>query len=591
MEAISNEQKLEFANQAFHGKNVNLGNGDWWFIQAGDMLGDYLHYEYWGGQVSLHIEGPNWRPLRNYLWKTVSDSRVVSKEWGRKGCCWTLQRHPSSWEEIKEAFIELNRIMLPYILDFEQEQGFVKVTKDDGLDVSAHKVKINELLHLENLHIPEYQRPYRWTTHNVEQLLRDINIARIAGKVDYLIGSVILHRNIIKEVGCIKDIVDGQQRITTISLIIKALDSNVSIPNLTYGHSDSYKHIQENFRFIQEWLAINVPDAERNEFENFLLNNCRVVLISVKQLQEAFQLFETQNGRGKELEAYNLLKAYHIRAMSDAPRKEKIECDVRWEDAALFVNRDGVRRDLLRQVINEHLFRIRKWSREGYASSFNKNEIGEFKGLTLGRDNNLEYAYQNILVQQQIALGFMQSMNTGLFKVKYRFEHGDPDNISPFVSINQLIINGRPFFEYIETYVEIYKRLFLSSNSSQLYRFKDFYHEYCMYKGSGRKGDTYIRQVYKSAIILLFDRFGEKGVDYLYEAIYSCLYRIRLEKQKIFFNTMFGKAESGWLFTVIQNAKNFSDFSDIKRRAEEYKRNLKVNFDVDEIKSFFKSKS
>ena len=112
-----------------------------------------------------------------------------------------------------------------------------------------------------------------------------------------------------------------------------------------------------------------------------------------------------------------------------------------------------------------------------------------------------------------------------------------------------------------------------------------------MYKGSGRKGDTYIRQVYKSAIILLFDRFGEKGVDYLYEAIYSCLYRIRLEKQKIFFNTMFGKAESGWLFTVIQNAKNFSDFSDIKRRAEEYKRNLKVNFDVDEIKSFFKSKS
>ena len=408
----------------------------------------------------------------------------------------------------------------------------------------------------------------------------------MAGKLDYLIGSVILHRNN-KEDECIKEIVDGQQRITTISLIIKALDSNVSIPHLTYGHSDSYKHIQENYKFIQEWLTINVPNAERKDFEDYLLNNCRVVLISVKRLQEAFQLFETQNGRGKELEANNLLKAYHIRAMSDSSRKDKTECDVRWEDAALFIDRDGIRRDLLRQVINEHLFRIRKWSREGYSSTFNKNEISEFKGLTLGRDNNLEYSYQNILVQQQIALAFMESMNTGLFKVQYRFEHGDPDNISPFVSINQLIINGRPFFEYIETYVEIYKRLFLSSNSSQLYRFKNFYLENCKYKGCGRKGDTYIRQVYKSAIMLVFDRFGEKGVDFLYKAIYFCLYRIRLEKQRIFSNTMYGKEESGWLFTVIQNAKNLSDLSEIKRRAEEYKRNLKVNFDVYKIKSIF----
>lgn len=107
MEPISDEQKLEFANSSFPAKTVNLGNGDWWFIQAGNILGDNLHYEYWDGQVSLHIEGPNWRPLRNYLWREVSDSRVVSKEWGRQGCCWTLQTTPSSWEEIQEAFWNL----------------------------------------------------------------------------------------------------------------------------------------------------------------------------------------------------------------------------------------------------------------------------------------------------------------------------------------------------------------------------------------------------------------------------------------------------------------------------------------------------
>ena len=50
MEPISDEQKLEFANSSFPGKTVNLGNGDWWFIQAGNILGDNLHYEYWDGK-------------------------------------------------------------------------------------------------------------------------------------------------------------------------------------------------------------------------------------------------------------------------------------------------------------------------------------------------------------------------------------------------------------------------------------------------------------------------------------------------------------------------------------------------------------
>ena len=96
---------------------------------------------------------------------------------------------------------------------------------------------------------------------NVEQLLQDVNIARISGKLDYLIGSVILHRNISNKNVCINDIVDGQQRITTIVLIIKALDMCVEIPPLTYGHSYSYRHIQENFKFIQEWFDFNLSGS------------------------------------------------------------------------------------------------------------------------------------------------------------------------------------------------------------------------------------------------------------------------------------------------------------------------------------------
>lgn len=271
--------------------------------------------------------------------------------------------------------------------------------------------------------------------------MTDINHARITGKLDYLLGSVILHHNQAN----LLEIVDGQQRLTTISLIARSLDKEINLPPLQFGHVDSATHIRENFKFIERWESLNLKEGERQEFIDFIFNNCRVVMVTVKRLSEAFQLFETQNGRGKPLEAYNLLKAYHIRAMVDAERKDKIECDVRWEDAALYSDKQNISIDLLRQLINEHLFRSRVWSRSESANRFTRNDVDEFKGLTIGRDSELDFAYQNSLVQQQIALGFIQSLNRGLFKVKSRFEHGDPDNMSAFVNINQLIINGKPF--------------------------------------------------------------------------------------------------------------------------------------------------
>ena len=86
METISDEQKIEFAKKEFPGQPVNLGNGDWWYIQDGNILGENLHYEYWGGKVSLHIEGPDWRPLRNFLRNQVFDSRIVPSHWWRQDC-------------------------------------------------------------------------------------------------------------------------------------------------------------------------------------------------------------------------------------------------------------------------------------------------------------------------------------------------------------------------------------------------------------------------------------------------------------------------------------------------------------------------
>lgn len=585
MNDISNELKLEFANKEFPGKAVNLGDGNWWYIQAGTLMGEDLHYEYHNGKVHLHIEGSNWRPIRNYFDRVVSDPRIISEHWWRQRCCLTLQRDLLSWEDIQDAFLEIDRIMRPHILSFERSQGVHHGGSENSTesDVDARKIKVSSLMSLPELHIPEYQRPYRWTVKNVEQLLADINNARANGKQDYLIGSVIIH----KKKDNTLDIVDGQQRITTLYLIAKALDYKGQLPQLTFNHTDSFFHIHENNAFIHEWVELNLAKSDRQDFLDYIFNNCQVVKVTVKSLSEAFQLFETQNGRGKDLEAYNLLKAYHIRAMTSSSRKEKIDCDVRWEDAAMYADKSNAPRDLLRQLINEHLYRCRLWSRSEEAGRFSKQHIDEFKGFTIDRDSSVEFAYQNCLVQQQIASGLMQMINAGLFKVKSRFEHGDPDNISPFVNINQLIINGKPFFDWVETYIEVYKRIFMQPDSSQLSNFKDFYRSFCKYEGCQRNGDSYIREVYKSAIILIFDRFGEKGLNHLYKAVYICLYRMRLKKKQVRYATMSSYSSSGWIFAQINNAKNISDLSGIISRASEYKKKTPKNFEVKKINELF----
>ena len=77
---------------------------------------------------------------------------------------------------------------------------------------------INELLGME-LDIPDYQRPYKWTIQNIEDLLSDISNsitdAEMYRTFKYRIGTIILHKN---DNGRY-DVVDGQQRIISLTLL------------------------------------------------------------------------------------------------------------------------------------------------------------------------------------------------------------------------------------------------------------------------------------------------------------------------------------------------------------------------------------
>ncbi|WP_198341526.1 DUF262 domain-containing protein [Neisseria flavescens] len=89
----------------------------------------------------------------------------------------------------------------------------------------AEILKIDDIFKL-NLSIPNYQRPYKWTIKNVQQLIDDLLQNFREGKKIYRIGTIVLNKN--KDKDC-SEIVDGQQRLITLSLLLHKLGKDVSL--------------------------------------------------------------------------------------------------------------------------------------------------------------------------------------------------------------------------------------------------------------------------------------------------------------------------------------------------------------------------
>ena len=406
------------------------------------------------------------------------------------------------------------------------------------------------------LSIPIYQRPYVWGIENVEQLLCDIKKSMDQGKDGYRIGSIILHEN---------SIVDGQQRISTLALIRRVLKESFSGDfqdkcNLTYSHTLSFDHLRQNYDYIRTWIS---KLTEIKGFAEYLETKCEYVVLEITGkdgLSLAFKLFDSQNGRGKPLEAYNLLKAYHLRAMEGASPNEKIECDRQWEQATRFSKspRETATYDILKHLFDEQLYRSRVWARNRSAWGFSKKQIREFKGMYIDKAHGPEHPFQNRQMLMYMTEKFYNAFLMDTMSVKSRFNGEDESKINPFTSISQPIVNGKDFFEYINTYTEIYKKMFLELDSYQLKDFKDFYKKYCLeYDGHWRTGDNYVREMYKSITLYLFDKFGEDVLNRYYEKLYLLCYYLRRSKQKVYYQTVAEYPQK--FFAIINNAKSESD--------------------------------
>ncbi|CEO41897.1 DUF262 domain-containing protein [Photobacterium kishitanii] len=388
-----------------------------------------------------------------------------------------------------------------------------------------------------SLIIPDYQRPYKWQPKHVNQLIDDIVNYRT--KSCYRLGTVVLHQDKDSE-SAILNIVDGQQRLLTLTLLCTILDSeedsiSSSLLEHKFESSVSIKNLKNNAQLISERVA-SLPTTEKQELLNFVLNKCELIQVTLDDLSEAFQFFDSQNARGKALAPHDLLKAYHLREMMDSTEQnERLYHVSLWEQG---VNPDDGSANL-HTIMGEFLFRMRRWVDGDYGIQFSRHNIDVFKGINL---ESTQYAY----VDSMLALDYaIETFNADPARKWDKQTKGYP------FQVDQVMINGKRFFEYIQHYMAIHSALFIGKDS----RLFSFVEKHANYSGSNRKGDSYVRNLFLCAVMYYYDKFGDIELEKVAQICYRWSYFLRLDLQRIGMESVdnHAKARNG-LFRAISKA-------------------------------------
>lgn len=392
---------------------------------------------------------------------------------------------------------------------------------------TAEVKSLTELLKID-LAIPDYQRPYKWTKKNVADLLDDINKAIDQDKgvngFKYRIGTIILHWN---TNGKVYDIVDGQQRIVSLLLIRRYLSNskrNGQFIQMNLSNKQTQANLAANYLFIQDWFRLrrSIRGRVLQAFSDLL----EVVVITVKETSEAFQLFDSQNSRGKELDPHDLLKAYHLREMKGY-LFEMQRAVTKWETV---VPSD------IKELFGKYLFPIIKWSDRDKSIPFTAQEIDTFKGI----QDTSEYAY---------AARTRKSM--------------------PSFQITEPFIAGNDFFSMVDYYLALltYLRGSIVEDTTRFSELNAILENDDWLKSVGFK---YTKTLFECALLCYYDRFrnlDEQAV----KKLFTWAFMLRVDMENLGFDSVNRYAtgvdgaytNSYPIFSIINHARIHTDISNL----------------------------
>lgn len=404
----------------------------------------------------------------------------------------------------------------------------------------ADEKKLDELFE-KSLRIPSYQRPYKWNTEQVESLLKDINEAKDQNiNIPYVLGTIIVCEDKNNNL----DIVDGQQRLTTLSILLYCLNEQKGLLDQEFRHTASKENIKNNYNHVEEWLK--KKNLKNNgDFKKFILEKISFVLVTAPSLDDAFVFFDSQNTRGKALERHDLLKAHHLRHIKD--HGVATSCVKHWEKI-------GKEKGRLNKLVDTLLGRVRKWSRRDYG---NLNVEAEFKA-------------QRITPQ-----------NEGTKKLKFM---SDSKKYMPF-QITQPLEGGEQFFWFIEKYDKLYKELFEDMDHPISGLFKGLCES--LYSLSYNTGVSDIKDVFEGCMLFYYDKFGLEQFDEAALWLEHGLFHLRFRQPTVQYRSVIKYIREDFNPIAIINEATFPEhiINEIKNFTEDKYRNLEKDKGI--RKSYF----
>lgn len=324
---------------------------------------------------------------------------------------------------------------------------------------------LRQLLQNTKYSIPFYQREYMWQREHIEALINDLTSEfklnyqpedsrlAVAGYGSYFMGSIVLTKNEKASVdGHENAIIDGQQRLTSLTLLLMYLNnrlkntdqSNDMLENMifseafgvksfnlnvddrqecmeaifnakdmdkdfdTTGCGESDGNIYGRYNDIVELFPEDITDEMLLHFCDWLLEKVCFIEIVAKTEPDAHQIFVSMNDRGLSLSTTELLKAYLLSNIENDNARNKLNSS--WKNA--ISNLKNCYNDNYggNYEIDEDFFK--DWLRAQYA--------GDKKGSVSKDFEQIGSSFYKWVCGESVRLGLNSSSDFELFLKKFK---------------------------------------------------------------------------------------------------------------------------------------------------------------------------
>lgn len=269
---------------------------------------------------------------------------------------------------------------------------------------------VRELLKGVKYSIDYYQREYKWQEKQIRELVDDLSDkfleeyqsshsrSKVADYSHYFLGSIIISKK-----DSLGYIVDGQQRLTSLTLLLillrnlqKEHTEKVNVDELIFSErygqksfnlqvdertpamdalyedqpfdvtdrSESVQNLVRRYRDLEAGFPDELRAAALPYFIDWLLENVHLVEITAYSDDDAYTIFETMNDRGLSLSPTDMLKGYLLANIDEAKRTT---ADIRWRDRIHKLNDAG-------KEVEPDCFKT--WFRSQYATRIRERKKG-----------------------------------------------------------------------------------------------------------------------------------------------------------------------------------------------------------------------